>query len=170
MLHGNLANVFWKRGDYPLARKAYLQALGLQEELVQRAPEDLRYKSNLAMTYNNLAFVTNDAREKEALFRKALETRKHLVEREPPDAMFRRNLARTYQNLGGAQETLGETNDGLRSFQESCRLLQQVVVEAPALTVYQAGAVAPVPCDRAGFQRFSTPRWLELAMPVLEMT
>jgi len=138
MLHGNLANVFWKRGDYPLARKAYLQALGLQEELVQRAPEDLRYKSNLAMTYNNLAFVTNDAREKEALFRKALEIRKHLVEREPTDAMFRRNLARTYQNLGGAQETLGETNDGLRSFQESCRLLQQVVVEAPALTVYQA--------------------------------
>jgi tetratricopeptide (TPR) repeat protein len=136
-IHGNLARVFLELRDSPQAREAYHKALDLQKELARRNPEDLDFQNDLAMTYNNICFTVRGPHEAEPWHLQALEIRKHLVERAPTSNFFRRNLARTYQNLGLAQRDLGRPEDARKSFEESRRLLEQVVSEQPAVKDYQ---------------------------------
>jgi tetratricopeptide (TPR) repeat protein len=103
---------------------------------VRRNPQNLDFKSDLAMTYNNLAMSTEDRREVVGLYQQALELRKQLVEQAPTNNWFRRNLARTYQNLGSCQDQLGP-EEALKALEECLRLLQQAVAEQPAVTLYQ---------------------------------
>jgi eukaryotic-like serine/threonine-protein kinase len=137
--HGNLANhLLTKLHDRPQARDAYRKALDLQKDLVRRNPGHLDFKSNLAMTYNNLAMATDDGREVGRLYQEALEVRKQLVEQAPTNNWFRRNLARTYQNLGIYQELSNRPEDALKAMEACRQLLQQVVAEQPAVTLYQS--------------------------------
>ncbi len=135
--YGNFAKLVWTMKDLVQARQAYLRALDLQKDLVRSDPANLEYASDLAMTYNNLFYVTDGELEKQSWCEHALALRRQIVEKNPGNTYFRRNLARTYEILGIAQLNRGLQDDGLKSLQESRRILQQVVVDDPGATIYQ---------------------------------
>ena len=123
--------------DYAQARRAYGQALEIQQNLVLRDPTDIGFKYDLAMTYNNLGLLTEDHNQALELLARALVIRKQLVENEPTSAQYRRNLARTHQNISVFQLKLGRERDGLESIRECCRLMEEVVADQPSVTRYQ---------------------------------
>ena len=138
-IHGNLATVYlMKLNDKSKARESYLKAMGLQEEVVRQDPTQVYFKNDLATTYNNVAFVVDDRREALAWGERALEARRQLSEKEPTNTLFRHNVARTQGMIGEIQAKLGRSEEGLKSLEESCRLLQQVVAEQPTVTMYQS--------------------------------
>ena len=95
------------------------------------------FKNDLALTYHNLAFLTDDTQECRALLEQALALRKQLVAMLPANPVFRRHLSRTYESLGRNQLDLEQTQDALSSLRESRALLHQVVFEQPNVTTYQ---------------------------------
>jgi tetratricopeptide (TPR) repeat protein len=121
----------------PEARRAYLQALEIQKDLVGRYPADPGCKNDLALTYHNLAFLANTPREGRSLLDQALTLRKQLVEVNPANSLFRRHLGRTYESLARNQLVLAQTQDALRSLRESRALLHQVVIDVPNSTTNQ---------------------------------
>ena len=97
---GNFANLCLIAKDKTKARRAYLQALEIQKDLVQHDPANVEYKNDLALTYHNFAFLAASEQEKRALLEQALGLRKQLAEALPGNPVFRRHLARTYESLG----------------------------------------------------------------------
>jgi tetratricopeptide (TPR) repeat protein len=121
--------------DQAAAREAYLRAMAMQEALVAANPAEPYFKSDLAMTCNNLAML-DDSPQSLSWCQRSIGLRKELAALEPHNGFFRRNLARSYQVLAGLQVKLGRDEEGLNSFREGCRLLRQVVTDEPRNTVY----------------------------------
>jgi tetratricopeptide (TPR) repeat protein len=138
VFHGNLANLYhWRLKDDVKARRAYGQALEIQQDLTVRDPAQVGFKNDVAMTCNNLALMIDDSAESLRLLDRALVIRKELAGKEPTNPQYRRNLARTHQNIGVFQLGQGRVQEGLDSLRESCRLLEEVVADHPAATLYQ---------------------------------
>jgi eukaryotic-like serine/threonine-protein kinase len=136
-LHGNLAKLLWTMNDMVQARTRYLQTMDIQKELLRKNPANLEYKSDLAMTCNNLYYVSDGPLEKQAWCEKALTLRKELVLVNPGNNYFQRNLARTYEIFGITQLAGNHHEDGLKSLEEGRRILQQVVVNEPVFKLAQ---------------------------------
>jgi tetratricopeptide (TPR) repeat protein/predicted Ser/Thr protein kinase len=134
---GNFANLSLAVKDKAEARRAYLQALEIQKDLVDQDPSQVVFKNDLALTHHNLSFLADDKQECRALLERALTLRKQLVETLPGNSVFRRHLARTYERLALDQLSSGQIQDALVSQRESRTLLHQVVIEQPNVTTYQ---------------------------------
>jgi tetratricopeptide (TPR) repeat protein len=94
VFYGNVANLKHMRlKDDAEARRAYGQALAIQQDLVLRDPTEIGFNYDLAMTYNNLGLLTEDPIKALELLAHALAIRKQLVEKAPTSAQYRRNLA-----------------------------------------------------------------------------
>jgi tetratricopeptide (TPR) repeat protein len=136
-IHGNLADLYLTEfKDRKGAREAYVAAMTLQKELVRKDPADVGFKNDLGTTYNNISIVTDDGSQASDWIRKALETRRELTQLEPTNVLFRRNMARTSILLGFHEAARGNIEGALNAHRESCRLLEQVVREAPQVIGY----------------------------------
>jgi eukaryotic-like serine/threonine-protein kinase len=134
---GNVANLRSMLHDSAGARLAYREVLQILEQLVAAEPSVPRYRDDLALTYNNMAFREEDPQIGARDLRKAMELREQLLTLDPTNQYRRRNVARTCQNLGIYEYDLGRHSEAFELLERCCRLLEAVVQGEPTNTTYQ---------------------------------
>ena len=133
---GNVANLRSLLHDSAGARLAYREVLQIFEQLAVEEPSVPKYRDDLALTYNNMAFREEDSQAAVRDLRKAMELREQLLPLDPTNPLRRRNLARTCQNLGIHEYDAGPS-EAFALLERCCRLLEEVVRAEPANTTYQ---------------------------------
>ena len=112
---GNVANLCSMLHDSAGARLAYREVLQILEQLVAAEPSVLKYRDDLALTYNNMAFREEDRQVAVRDLRKAIELREQLLALDPTNLYRRRNVARSCQNLAVYEYDSGPPFRGNRS-------------------------------------------------------
>ena len=134
---GNVANLRSMLHDSTGARLAYREVLQILEQLVAEEPSVPRYRDDLALTYNNMAFREEDPQVAARDLRKAIELREQLLALDPTNQYRRRNVARSCQNLGVYEYALGRHSEAIELQERCCCLLEEVVQTEPTNTTYQ---------------------------------
>ncbi len=134
---GNVANLRSMLHDSAGARLAYGEVLQILEQLAAAEPSVPRYRDDLALTFDNLAFTEVDPQDRARDLRKAIELREQLLALDPTDLYRRRNVARSCQNLGVIEYALGRHSEAIELQERCCRLLEEVVQTEPTNTTYQ---------------------------------
>jgi tetratricopeptide (TPR) repeat protein len=134
---GNVANLRSMLHDSAGARLAYQDVLQILEQLVTEEPLVPRYRDDLALTYNNMAFREEDPQVAARDLRKAIELREQLLALDLTNQYRRRNVARSCQNLGVHEYDLGRHSEAFELLERCCRLLEEVVQTEPTNTTYQ---------------------------------
>jgi serine/threonine protein kinase/tetratricopeptide (TPR) repeat protein len=127
--------------DPARAAELYERALGYQTRAAQARPGELRYQSDVALTYNNLGVVQSRGKqyaEAAASYGKAIEIRRGLVRKAPSQTSYQSDLAVSYNNLGLAQTRLGRESDAELSFLKALELLEVLVGQSPGDVVLQS--------------------------------
>jgi len=115
----------------------YQDVLQILEQLVAEEPSVPRYRDDLALTCNNMAFREEDPQVAARDLRKAIELREQLLALDPSNQYRRRNVARSCQNLGVYEYDLGRHSEAFELLARCCRLLEEVVQTEPTNTTYQ---------------------------------
>ena len=103
VLHNNLGQVHKSLGLTEEAEKAYRQAITMQTKLADASPENPVYRSDLVLSYTNLAKLLEFPRrreEVEAAFGRAIELGEALVTEEPDTPKHRARLSEAHNVLG----------------------------------------------------------------------
>jgi serine/threonine-protein kinase len=135
--HGTLANLHGQAGRGAEALAAYTTARELQERLVAEDPTDDLAQHDLALTYNNLGWLSADPHEALRLHERARAIRQKLLAANPTSTLARHDLARTYENMGGAHQSRGEWGECRRCRRRACDLLEETVRDEPAVVLYR---------------------------------
>jgi tetratricopeptide (TPR) repeat protein len=128
---GNLANTISLSGNKAEARRTYGQAREQQDALMRLDPANTGYRTDLAMTLNNMSLVAEPA-EALDLLREALALRRALVTEKPQAAYLKQNVARTLTNLAVVYSHFGRHTDALSLAVESCAVLRLASNQDPA--------------------------------------
>jgi tetratricopeptide (TPR) repeat protein len=110
------------------------QAAEYQARAAAARPNEPRYKSDWALTLNNLGAAyaaANDIEQAVAAYQKAIALQKALLRVAPLDREFRRDLAVSYNNLGLAFAQSRQTDNAQRSFKNAVGFQEQLAAENP---------------------------------------
>ena len=113
---GNVANLRSIRHDQPEPGSPTGKCSRSSSSSSPRSPRCRRYRDDLALTYNNMAFREEDSQVAVRDLRKAIELREQLLALDPTNQYRRRNVARSCQNLG-----VYEYDQGAIPRQSSCK-------------------------------------------------
>jgi serine/threonine protein kinase/Tfp pilus assembly protein PilF len=137
---GNLAaslnnlSALYASEDPARAAELYQKALAYQTKAAAAKPGELKYRSDAALTYNNLGAVQARAEklpEAAASYGRAIEIQRELVRAAPAHRSYRRDLAVSCSNLALTQSRLGRPSQAEQSFREACDLQEALVRENP---------------------------------------
>ncbi len=107
------------------------RAIAIQEILVQKSPDDIKFQSSLARTYNNAAIVQEAIGQPAAAlgsYERAIAIREKLVEQNRDIVESLGNLATTYKNLAVLHSEAKRPAEALR-WHEMARPLQHKLAE-----------------------------------------
>jgi tetratricopeptide (TPR) repeat protein len=102
------------------AEAAYKQIIEAQTKLAQIYPAEIRYKSDLARNYADLALIQFRARraeESEATYKQSIQLWEKLVADNPTIADLQRSLVRSYATLASEQLRTGRANEAREIYQ-----------------------------------------------------
>jgi tetratricopeptide (TPR) repeat protein len=117
----------------------------LREELARAHPGVVRYRADLARTYNNLGLLQKEANKRaEALewYGKARELREALARARPDVVRYRADLAATYNNLGILQKEANKRAEALEWYGKARELREALARAQPDVVRYRADLVA----------------------------
>ncbi|MDX2036844.1 MAG: tetratricopeptide repeat protein [Isosphaeraceae bacterium] len=131
------------QGKSEAAEAEYRAALELDRRILERAPDQPRYRNGLAASHSNLGLVLSskgDLAGAEAEFRKALSIRKSLIEAYPAVSVFRLGLANAHEDLGAflAFERRDRSR-GKVELRESIKAWERLIVEHPRVLDHREG-------------------------------
>ncbi len=127
---GRLGDIYVDLGQ-PKDDAAFLEAHRMLEELHAEAPNDVRYRSELANAFNRLGFHTGtSSKECESFFRRAIELLQPVVDTLPTDAKFPREivstlLANSYRSRGVHLTALGRLEEAEHAFRTTIALCEK---------------------------------------------
>jgi tetratricopeptide (TPR) repeat protein len=110
------------------------QAAEYQSQAAAARPQEPQYKSDWALTLNNLGAAyaaAGDTGKAIAAYQKAIELQKELLRLAPLDRSFRRDLAVSYNNIGLAYAQTSQTDNAQRSFKNAVGFQEQLASENP---------------------------------------
>jgi tetratricopeptide (TPR) repeat protein len=113
----------------------YGRALACYEGLVQASPDQVKFRTDLAICasgYGNLLRVTGRSDEAMRLERQAFTAREALAAAHPGGARFQSELAKSHASIGRLLSDAGRVEDSLRSFEASLAITSRLAA-APAV-------------------------------------
>ena len=119
----NLALVLWRSGRTDEARRAFAEAIRLQEEVLGTAKDSGQCLADLALAHGNLGLLQNETGDAEgaaASLARAVALQEQLLGAAPDDPERLRNLAVTLNYLGATVRP-APARQGHRSLRECCR-------------------------------------------------
>ncbi len=121
-------------------RNALQTSLGMTERLVERSPDDLALRHDLALGYNNLSFVErgHDWDRAEEACRQAIAILEQLVDKQGASAAFRADLAMGLSNLGALLGRRDAWTEASESYRRAIKLQEQLVRQSPAVVNYRS--------------------------------
>src|SRR5262249_39440145 len=123
-----------RRGQKKVALNHFHKARALLVQVVQANPENVRYRTDLARTLNQLGQVLADeGRHDQALsvLRQTVEQRRWLLERDQQPRSQVRNLGFTLRALGDIELRRGQAQAAVRDWQEAIHLLESFTRAQP---------------------------------------
>lgn len=138
--YNNLGALESRRGRPESARTSYVKAIGLQRQLVRRAPAVVQYRRDLAISCNNLGRAcsqVDDLRQAEASFREAQGILEDLVKDYPAELNYRSDLGGTLNNLARVEEQLGRTTEATRTCSHAIEHQRFALDNAPQVTRFR---------------------------------
>lgn len=131
--YNNLSTLYVK--EQPTRAAAlYEKALSYQQKAASVCPTELEYRSDVAVTYNNLGAVqsrTEELDQAAASYQKAINIQRELVLAAPNQNSFQCDLAVSFNNLGLVQSQLGQVVDADHSFREALALQERLIRQNP---------------------------------------
>jgi serine/threonine protein kinase/Flp pilus assembly protein TadD len=136
----SLAAAYDQSSQHDEAVAAYEQAVEIQQQLVDRWPQQASFVSDLAVTHNNLgqslmAKGLFSGAERE--FERAIEIQKNLVLSFPHDANINSGLGGFLNNLAFALQKTGDVETAVQCYQQAVHHQQQALQLAPLNPVYR---------------------------------
>jgi serine phosphatase RsbU (regulator of sigma subunit)/tetratricopeptide (TPR) repeat protein len=119
--YNTLGSLAYRKGDYGLASKNFMNAL--------RIFENFHDESRAASQYNNLGSMyvsLGNYKEATVYLQRALELRKKLCAELPADKDQKKSLAKTYNNLGSLCGDQGKLNEALAYFKQSLEIREAI--------------------------------------------
>jgi hypothetical protein len=116
------------------AAELYQQALACQTKAAALRPGELKYQSDVALTYNNLAAAQSRIGQlaaAAAAYGHAIAIRSELVRSAPAKKSYRHDLAVSFNNLGLTQSTLRQPSAAERSYRQALGLQEALVKQNP---------------------------------------
>lgn len=116
------------------AAELYERALADQTKGAAARPNDLKYRNDVALTYNNLGKVqsrTGQLEKAAASYAQAIELQRELVRAAPAQMGYRCDLGISYNNLGLTQSKLRQSPDAERSFRQALDLQETLLRQNP---------------------------------------
>ncbi len=155
---GNLGLLYCNTGRGDDARRVYMEALPIHEELAREAPDDLVAQVDLGKTYFNLGYVSATPEEALSWHEKARALRERLFQagRAPLRA---HELAGSLWIMGGLHARQGRRDECLRCLRQARDLLREAIAREPTAVDYQGRLVACL-IDLAEQHRL-TGEWVE---------
>jgi serine/threonine protein kinase len=141
----NLASA-WEATDPERALACGLEAIEIQERLLDRRPEVITLRSDLALSYNNLGRLRALRREwddAQDCYQRAIMIEARLSQLAPSVVRYRCDLAISLNNLGQLHLHLQRPENALAAFRRAASILDTLVTTAPRNVAYQSslGAV-----------------------------
>ena len=106
----------------------------MQKKAVELRPEESVYRSELALTYNNLGAVQSRSgavAQAAESYARVVDLASELVRQSPAQKSYRRTLAVGFNNLGLAQSKLGHATAAEPSFRHALALQETLVKQDP---------------------------------------
>lgn len=128
---GNLANAYSFCGNKSEAFTAYGQAREQFRALLRLEPTNLGYRSDLAMTLNNMSMLMELGEPYLAVIREGLSLREAILAEIPGDSYAKRNVARTRFNLAISLGKLGLLDESLQKFDAAIGALREIYASNP---------------------------------------
>lgn len=131
VVFARVGDIYMDLGQATERDAAFLEARGMLEELHAEAPNDVRYRSELANTFNRLGFHTGtSSKECESFFRRAIELLQPLVDTLPADTEVPReivstSLANSYRSRGVHLTVLGRLEEAEQAFRTAIALCEK---------------------------------------------
>lgn len=116
------------------AVELYQKALAYQTKAASVRPAELKYRSDVALTQNNLGAVLSRSgalAEAAASYGRAVESQRELVRASPAQKSYRHDLAVSYNNLGLTQSGLRQAPEAEKSFRQALDLQEALVRQNP---------------------------------------
>ena len=116
------------------AAELCLEALRHQTRAAESRPGELKYQSDVALTYNNLGAVQSRMKrfqEAAASYGQAIEIQRELVRADPANKSYRCDLAVSFNNLGLTQSKLRMASDAESSFRQALQMQDVLVQQNP---------------------------------------
>jgi tetratricopeptide (TPR) repeat protein len=102
----------------------------LREKIARGEPENLTYRRDLSLAFDDLAdALEDDGKLEQSLeaFRKSLAIGRTLVGREPDNRQWAREVAVTLRNIGRVLTTLRKLSDALIAYRESLAIVSRLI-------------------------------------------
>lgn len=112
------------------AAELYQKALEQQTQAAALRPTELRFRSDVALTHNNLGAVQSRSgklADAAASYARAVEIQRELARLAPAQKSYRHDLAVSLNNLGLAQSGLRHSAEAERSFRQALELQEALV-------------------------------------------
>ena len=136
-VRARLASVNEALGRDDAARAIFDEVL-LEEEVLRRAPPDLREEVTLIYhRYGMMALKLGETDAAKTYLEKALAWQGAIVEADAERGRPRMNLAEIHRSCGHLYATLGRADDALRHYREPMQLLEQLTRDFPRITIYR---------------------------------
>ncbi len=127
--------------DPNLAHQYCQEAINIQQELVTDYPARIYWQSDLALGYNALGLLLENADQwdsSQEAFEHAIRIEQRLVDLSPQMIGFHSNLAISLNNLGMLQLARDDHRAAYDSFDKATTVLQTIVERAPDEAAYQS--------------------------------
>ena len=116
------------------AAELYERALTDQTKAAAARPNELKYRNDVALTYNNLGAVQSSTGQLEKAatsYGHAIEIQRELVRSAPAQIGYRCDLGISFNNLGLTQSKLRQSADAERSFRQALDLQETLLRQNP---------------------------------------
>ena len=130
--HFNYARLLYSLNDFRIARKHYEKALRMYRKLSEQNLEV--YKSNLAITLNNLGNLlrdTNELQRARACYEEALQMCRKLSEQDPEEN--KPNMAMILNNLGNLLRDTNELQQARARYEEALQMYRKMSEQNPEI-------------------------------------
>ena len=121
MTWNNYAGLLSGTGEHEQAIDAYRHAIEISQQIVENYSLNLKYRSDLALCWNNLALAygrqTRHESDAIAAFTAAIESQKEVLRRNATNVQLHSVLANIYNNLGIVLQRMSRFEDSLTVFE-----------------------------------------------------
>ena len=137
-----LGDLEFDAGNAAAAREWYEKALEIDQQLAQKAPENVDFQRNLSISYcmlGDLEKAAGNAAAARSWYEKGLEIFKQLAEKAPENVDFQRNLSVSYDRLGDLEKAAGNASAARAWYEKGLAIDQQLAQTSPENVDFQRG-------------------------------